>query len=96
MITSSTISSHNVFTFDDNITFSSNFDNGNLARVERIVSSTPQLPSSSSSIKYYDYRIWSACDNMGMPVQSKHCAWFYFSVSNIPVGILSNPSSNTL
>jgi len=92
MITSSSISSHNVFTFDDNIIFSSNFDNGNLARVERVVSSSSSSSSSaSSSIKYSDYRIWSACDNMGTPKQSKHCAWFYFAVSNVPVGNNTTP-----
>ena len=64
---------HNIFTFD-NIVFSSNFDNGNLGRVERV----PNRP--------YEFRVWTAPDNMGTEVQSRHCAWFHFSVSGLPMG----------
>lgn len=67
------VPAHNVFTFGD-VTFSSNFDNGNLARAE-------QTPNKS-----FDYKIWTAPDNMGMPHQSKHCAWFYFMVTGLPQG----------
>ena len=64
---------HNVFTFDS-VTFSSNFDNGNLARVERVGN------------KLYEFKIWSAPDNMGTEYQSKHCAWFHFVVTGLPMG----------
>lgn len=73
MATTTEIPAHNIFVFDE-ITFSSNFDNGNLARVERV----PNRP--------YDFKIWTAPDNMGTPVQSKHCAWFHFVVSGLPLG----------
>ena len=65
---------HNVFTFDsESICFSSNFDNGNLARVEK-------------NGKGHDYRIWTAADNYGTEYQSKHNAWFHFSVTGLPAG----------
>jgi hypothetical protein len=48
----SKIPAHNIFIFDENIIFSSNFDNGNLAKVERIPN------------KSYEFRIWTAPDNM--------------------------------
>jgi hypothetical protein len=64
---------HNVFNFGP-VTFSSNFDNGNLARAE-------QVPNKS-----FDFRIWTAPDNMGSTYQSKHCAWYYFMVTGLPQG----------
>ena len=70
---SSEIPAHNVFNFNE-VTFSSNFDNGNLARVE-------QVPNRS-----YDFKIWTAPDNLGTMYQSKHCAWYYFMVSGLPKG----------
>jgi hypothetical protein len=71
---SENVPAHNIFCFDNNITFSSKFDNGNLARVERI------------SNRSYEFKIWSAPDNMGTPHQSKHCAWFHFVVTGLPMG----------
>jgi hypothetical protein len=67
------IPAHNVFKFGD-ITFSSNFDNGNLARVER------------ASNRPFEFRIWTAPDNMGTEYQSRHCAWFHFFISGAPMG----------
>lgn len=64
---------HNIFNFGD-VTFSSNFDNGNLAKVE-------QVPNKS-----FEFRIWTAPDNMGSSYQSKHCAWYYFMVTGLPQG----------
>ena len=64
---------HNVFTFNG-VTFSSNFDNGNLLRVEQV----PNKP--------HDFRIWTAPDNTGTSYQSKHCAWFFFVVTGLPQG----------
>jgi hypothetical protein len=71
---SSSYPAHNVFSFDNGVTFSSNFDNGNVARVERLAN------------RPYEFKIWSAPDNMGTSYQSKHCAWFYFVVTGLPVG----------
>lgn len=50
-ITATKVPAHNVFAFEQ-VIFSSNFDNGNLARVEKI-------PNRS-----YEYKIWTAPDNM--------------------------------
>lgn len=62
---------HNVFDID-NVTFSSNFDNGNLLLVEKK--------------KHMEYMIWSACDNHGTPYETKNCTWFYFTVRGLPKG----------
>lgn len=67
------VPSQNVFVFDE-ITFSSKFDNGNLGKVERIPN------------KSFEFRVWTAPDNMGTEYQSKHCAWFHFVVSGLPRG----------
>ena len=69
----SKVQSHNVYTFDD-VTISSNFDNGNIGKCEKVPN------------KSYEYRIWTAPDNMGTPFQSKHCAWFHFSITGLPMG----------
>jgi len=45
------IPAHNVFIFDQ-VIFSSNFDNGNLAKVEKV-------PNRS-----FEFKIWTAPDNM--------------------------------
>jgi hypothetical protein len=68
------IVAHNVFDLEG-VIFSSNFDNGNLLRVER-----------GNSTTSWDYKVWTAPDNYGTPHQSKHCAWFYFTVSGLPMG----------
>ncbi len=65
---------HNIFNFDNGVVFSSNFDNGNLAKVERIGN------------RPYEFKIWTAPDNMGSSHQSRHCAWFYFMVTGLPMG----------
>ena len=70
-----TIPAHRVFTFENGVTFSSNFDNGNLQKVEE-------------STKPYDYRIWTCPDNFGTPHQSKHNAWFHFVVTGLPQGVV--------
>jgi cytosolic carboxypeptidase protein 5 len=64
---------HNVFEIDG-VTFSSNFDNGNLLSVEK------------TGRKTHEYQIWAASDNHGSPQQSRHCTWFYFTVSGLPQG----------
>lgn len=65
------VTSHNEFKFD-NVVFSSNFDNGNLANVERAGN--------------YSYKVWSAPDNYKTPHQTKNSFWFYFSVSGLESG----------
>lgn len=47
------LSSQNVFNFG-RVTFASNFDNGNLARVKKIDLGLP-----------YQYKVWVAVDNEG-------------------------------
>lgn len=69
------VPAHNVFRFGG-VCFSSNFDSGNLSKVERIVG------------KEFDFKIWTAPDNMGTTYQSKHCAWFHFQVSGISSGVI--------
>lgn len=71
---------HGVFLFEDlGVTFSSNFDNGNLAHVEQI--------TMGKDVREFDFRIWSAPDNMDTPNQSKTGFWYYFTVSGLPVGV---------
>ena len=62
---------HNIIHID-NVTFSSNFDNGNLLMAEKK--------------KHMEYMVWSACDNQATPHQTKHCTWFYFTVTGLPQG----------
>lgn len=58
---------HNSFRFENEIEFSSQFDNGNLAKVEATKSSEYSVKGQ----QYFDFRIWSASDNFGEPLQSK-------------------------
>jgi hypothetical protein len=80
--------SHNTFSFSDgDVLFSSDFDNGNLARVER------------SATNSNEFKIWTAPDNMGTSYQSKTGFWFYFSVSGLKAGStlkiqIANPSNH--
>jgi hypothetical protein len=64
--------SHGTFSFGG-ITFSSDFDNGNLRRVVPVGQQQP-----------LDFNIWTAPDNAGSEVESNHCSWYYFSVSGLP------------
>ena len=64
--TMSTAPAHNVFSFDDHV-FSSNFDNGNLANVEKIGDC--------------EYRIFTSPDCFGTEFQGKNCAWFHFTIT---------------
>lgn len=71
---------HGIFLFDElSVTFSSNFDNGNLAHVERI--------ASGKDARDYDFRIWSAPDNMGTDLQAKTGFWYHFTVAGLPAGV---------
>lgn len=73
-IVTTAIPAHSVFKFDNGVTFSSNFDNGNLAKVERL----PNRP--------YEFKIWTAPDNLGTEHQSRHCAWYHFTITGAPMG----------
>lgn len=91
---SSACPGHNVFTVGE-VTFDSNFDNGNLGRVERYhalnslprnfrVLSVRKLMSSSRVRRgecENEFLLWTAQDNAGTPFESKHCSWFYFRIS---------------
>jgi hypothetical protein len=71
---------HNVFVCEElGVTFNSNFDNGNLALVERA--------TSGKDVREYDFRIWSAPDNMDTEIQSKTGFWYYFVVTGLPAGV---------
>lgn len=72
------LSSQNIFSFEE-ITFSSNFDNGNLYRVERI--------GNNSTSSQQEFKIWTANDNMNSSNQSKsNNAWFHFVVTGLSQG----------
>lgn len=66
-------SSQNIFEIDS-IRFLSNFDSGNLYRIEK----TEKKP--------FEYRLWTGPDNIGSEWESKHCTWFYFTVIGLPSG----------
>jgi hypothetical protein len=76
--------SHGVYVFQDvGVTFSSNFDNGNLAHVERTSIANNNNNNSNTN---FDFRIWTAPDNMDTDFQSKTGFWYYFVVSGLPPG----------
>jgi len=66
--------SHNVFVLNDGVTFSSNFDNGNLANCE-------------ASYGQFNYKLWVAPDNYKSEYKiNKHSGHFHFVVSGVPGG----------
>ena len=68
------------------LTFISNFDSGNLARVERVKleennSSSPEdVDGTVVIIPDYDYNVWTAPDCAGMECENLNRTWFYFGV----------------
>lgn len=62
---------HNLIVVGD-LTFCSDFDNGNLKAVEE------------SGRSGYDFQLWTASDNCGTQHESNHSSWFHFSVSGLP------------
>jgi hypothetical protein len=76
---------HNIFDIDG-VIFSSNFDNGNLANVEK----------GSGS---HEYILWTSPDNAGTSYSSSHNAWFHFCISHAAKGVsmrlvIANASSH--
>ena len=67
------------------LTFISNFDSGNLARVEKVkqeeLSPCPDEPDVTVAIvPDYDYNVWTAPDCAGLECENANRTWFYFGV----------------
>uniref|UniRef100_I3IXK4 Cytosolic carboxypeptidase-like protein 5 n=1 Tax=Oreochromis niloticus TaxID=8128 RepID=I3IXK4_ORENI len=81
-----------------NIVFSSKFDSGNLARVEKVEkgnsspsSDTPSSGSSSSGSSLtpdYEFNVWTQPDCAGTEHENGNRSWFYFSVKGAAPGKL--------
>lgn len=75
------------------LTFFSNFDSGNLARVEKVKqeenSSSPEdADGSVVVVPDYDYNVWTAPDCAGMECENANRTWFYFGVKGGQLGKL--------
>ncbi|ESO03726.1 hypothetical protein HELRODRAFT_191938 [Helobdella robusta] len=78
----------------ESITFSSNFDSGNLAAVTRVDKSSSLSSTSAKKqdndfaaqqIGYdYEFNLWTSPDAAGTPYVNPNRTWFYFSVSGVP------------
>lgn len=68
------------------LTFISNFDSGNLARVEKVkqedcTSSSPEEADGTLAISPdYNYNVWTAPDCAGQEFENANRTWFYFGV----------------
>ena len=68
------------------LTFISNFDSGNLARVEKVKQeenniSCPEDADGTIAVSPdYDYNVWTALDCAGMDCENANRTWFYFGV----------------
>ncbi|XP_023203139.1 cytosolic carboxypeptidase-like protein 5 isoform X3 [Xiphophorus maculatus] len=81
-----------------NIVFSSRFDSGNLARVEKVekgisspVSDGAQVGSSPSGLHLtpdYEFNVWTQPDCAGTEYENGNRSWFYFSVRGAMPGRL--------
>ncbi|XP_043962427.1 cytosolic carboxypeptidase-like protein 5 isoform X3 [Gambusia affinis] len=81
-----------------NIVFSSKFDSGNLARVEKVeksnsspVSDGAQVGSSPSGLHLtpdYEFNVWTQPDCAGTEYENGNRSWFYFSVRGAMPGRL--------
>jgi len=67
------------------LTFISNFDAGNLARVEKVKqeegsSCTEDADATVTIVPDYDYNVWTAPDCAGTDYENGNRTWFYFGV----------------
>ncbi|XP_077408066.1 cytosolic carboxypeptidase-like protein 5 [Vanacampus margaritifer] len=76
------------------IVFSSKFDSGNLARVEKVHKGTP-IPfndglaggaTSASSVPDYEFNVWTQPDCAGTEHENGNRSWFHFSVHGVTPG----------
>ncbi|XP_057679243.1 cytosolic carboxypeptidase-like protein 5 isoform X2 [Corythoichthys intestinalis] len=77
-----------------NIVFSSKFDSGNLARVEKVRcapntynESTP-AGGAASNVPDYEFNVWTQPDCAGTEYENGNRSWFYFSVHGTAPGKL--------
>ncbi|XP_077367536.1 cytosolic carboxypeptidase-like protein 5 isoform X3 [Festucalex cinctus] len=80
-----------------NIVFSSKFDSGNLARVEKVHKGTP-IPfndgpppggaTSTSNFPDYEFNVWTQPDCAGTEQENGNRSWFHFSVYGAAPGRL--------
>ncbi|XP_067428012.1 cytosolic carboxypeptidase-like protein 5 isoform X1 [Thunnus thynnus] len=81
-----------------NIVFSSKFDSGNLARVEKVEKgnsnpasdavSSGSAPSGSNLTPDYEFNVWTQPDCAGTEHENGNRSWFYFSVRGAAPGKL--------
>uniref|UniRef100_A0A3B4WSK0 Cytosolic carboxypeptidase-like protein 5 n=1 Tax=Seriola lalandi dorsalis TaxID=1841481 RepID=A0A3B4WSK0_SERLL len=79
-----------------NIVFSSKFDSGNLARVEKVekgssspssdTASSGSAPSGSTITPDYEFNVWTQPDCAGTEHENGNRSWFYFSVRGAAPG----------
>ncbi|XP_008294531.1 cytosolic carboxypeptidase-like protein 5 isoform X2 [Stegastes partitus] len=81
-----------------NIVFSSKFDSGNLARVEKVEKGSSSPPSDTASsgssssgsnlTPDYEFNVWTQPDCAGTEFENGNRSWFYFSVRGAAPGKL--------
>ncbi|KAM9704624.1 cytosolic carboxypeptidase-like protein 5 isoform 2-T2 [Menidia menidia] len=81
-----------------NIVFSSKFDSGNLARVEKVEKAGSSPPSDTASggsstsgsqlTPDYEFNVWTQPDCAGTEYENGNRSWFYFSVRGVAPGKL--------
>ncbi|XP_061560196.1 cytosolic carboxypeptidase-like protein 5 isoform X2 [Phycodurus eques] len=81
-----------------NIVFSSKFDSGNLARVERMTKRTPSPhndggahaggAASAANLPDYEFNVWTQPDCAGTEHENGNRSWFHFSVHGVAPGKL--------
>uniref|UniRef100_A0A8C5HY36 Cytosolic carboxypeptidase-like protein 5 n=1 Tax=Gouania willdenowi TaxID=441366 RepID=A0A8C5HY36_GOUWI len=76
-----------------NIVFSSKFDSGNLARVEKVENGISSPPSDTASpgsglTSDYEFNVWTQPDCAGTEHENGNRSWFYFNVQGAVPGKL--------